>query len=180
MTNILTDEQKKSLREQIENAYKETWSSLLHDKVKENPPDFDWIVRLYNEIKYKLTYFLKKNSPMRKSIEEALDSELFEQMIRHGAFKGPEFYNLVNYIFDISLKLGSPARDNDVKNLRNEILTALSNNATFAELVPLFFTNANIVIDWIQEDLFGVKQNLERLVKEDIITPATVPKSGNI
>ena len=166
MTNVLNEEQRKSLREQIENAYKETWSALLHDKVKENPPDFDWIVRLYNEIKYKLTYFLKKNSPMRNSIEESLDIELFDQMIRHGAFKGPEFYNLVNYIFDTSLKLGSPARDNDVKNLRNEILSALSNNATFAELVPLFFTNANIVIDWVHKDLFEVKGNLKKAVEE--------------
>ena len=40
MANVLNEEQRKSLREQIENAYKETWSSLLHDKVKENPPDF--------------------------------------------------------------------------------------------------------------------------------------------
>ena len=166
MTNVLNEEQRKSLREQIENAYKETWSALLHDKVKENPPDFDWIVRLYNEIKYKLTYFLKKNSPMRNSIEESLDIELFDQMIRHGAFKGPEFYNLVNYIFDISLKLGSPARDNDVKNLRNEILTALSNKATFAELVPLFFTNANTVIDWVHKDLFEIKGNLKKAVEE--------------
>tara|TARA_B110000008_G_C16673669_1_gene445809 strand:- start:150 stop:659 length:510 start_codon:yes stop_codon:yes gene_type:complete len=166
MTNVLNEEQRKSLREQIENAYKETWSALLHDKVKENPPDFDWIVRLYNEIKYKLTYFLKKNSPMRNSIEESLDIELFDQMIRHGAFKGPEFYNLVNYIFDTSLKLGSPARDNDVKNLRNEILSALSNNATFAELVPLFFTNANTVIDWVHKDLFEVKGNLKKAVEE--------------
>ena len=166
MSNILTEKQKKSLREQIENAYKETWSALLHDKVKENPPDFDWIVRLYNEIKYKLTYFLKKNSPMRNSIEESLDSELFEQMILNGAFQGPEFYNLVNYIFDTTLKLGSPARDNDVKNLRNEILTALSNKATFAELVPLFFKNTNTVIDWVHKDLFEVKGNLKKAIEE--------------
>ena len=42
---------------------------------------------------------------MRNSIEESLDVELFDQMIRNGAFQGPEFYNLVNYIFDTTLKL---------------------------------------------------------------------------
>ena len=166
MTSLLTKEQEKSIRNQIEETYKEVWCTLLHDKVKQNPPDFEWIVKLYKEIKHKLTYFLKQNSSMRKSIEESLDTELFEQMIRNGAFQGPEFYNLVNYIFDTTLKLGSPARDNDVKNLRNEILTALSNKATFAELVPLFFKNANTVIDWVHEDLFNVKGNLEKVVKE--------------
>ena len=166
MNHILTEEQEKQLREQIENTYKEVWITLLHDKVKQNPPDFEWIVRLYKEIRYKLTYFLKQNSTLRNSIEESLDVELFDQMIRNGAFQGPEFYNLVNYIFDTTLKLGSPVRDNDVKNLRKEILTALSNKATFAELVPLFFKNANIAVDWVHEDLFNVKSNLEKAIDE--------------
>jgi len=166
MNHILTEEQEKQLREQIENTYKEVWITLLHDKVKQNPPDYEWIVRLYKEIRYKLTYFLKQNSTMRNSIEESLDVELFDQMIRNGAFLGPEFYNLVNYIFDTTLKLGSPVRDNDVKNLRKEILTALSNKATFAELVPLFFKNANIAIDWVHKDLFNVKSNLEKAIDE--------------
>ena len=166
MNHILTKEQETQLREQIQNTYKEVWVALLNDKVKQNPPDYEWIVRLYNEIRYKLTYFLKLNSAMRNSIEEALDVELFDQMIRNGAFQGPEFYNLVNYIFDTTLKLGSPGRDNDVKNLRNEVLTALSNKATFAELVPLFFKNANIAVDWVHEDLFNVKSNLEKAISE--------------
>lgn len=164
MTSILTEEQEKSIREQIENTYKEVWATLLHDKVKQTPPDFDWIVRLYKEIKYKLTYFLKQNSSLRNSIEESLDVELFEQMIRNGAFQGPEFYNLVNYIFDTTLKLGSPGRDADVKNLREEIITALTNKATFAELVPLFFINSNTAIDWVHKDLFDVKGNLEKVI----------------
>ena len=166
MTSMLTEEQEKCIRNQIEETYKEVWATLLHDKVKQTPPDFDWIVRLYKEIKYKLTYFLKQNSPLRNSIEESLDVELFEQMIRNGAFQGPEFYNLVNYIFDTTLKLGSPGRDNDVKNLREEIINALTNKATFAELVPLFFINSNTAIDWVHKDLFDVKGNLEKVIGE--------------
>lgn len=166
MTSLLTKEQEKSIKNQIEETYKEVWTTLLHDKVKQTPPDFEWIVRLYKEIKHKLTYFLKQNSSMRKSIEESLDTDLFEQMIRNGAFQGLEFYNLVNYIFDTILKLGSPARDDNVKQLRDEILTALSNKATFAELVPLFFVNANTAVDWVHKDLFDVKGNLERVIEE--------------
>ena len=111
----------------------------------------------------------RQGSPFRVEIEEGMDVELFDQMIRHGAFQGPEFVALVEFVFDKCLKLGSPARDNDVKEFKREVMTALQNKATFAELVPLFFKNANTAVDWIQEDLFGVKQNLERLVKEGII-----------
>ncbi len=157
------------IRKQIEQAYKDAWTTLLHDRVKQTPPDFEWIVRLYKEIRFKLTFFLKKNSPARVEIEEGMDVELFDQMIRNGAFQGPEFVALVNFVFDKCLMLGSPARDNDVKEFKREVLTALQNKATFAELVPLFFKNANTAADWIQEDLFGVKNNLERLINEGII-----------
>ena len=157
------------LRKQIEDTYKQVWCDLLHDKVKQTPPDYDWIVKLYKEIRWKLTFFLKQGSPFRVEIEEGMDVELFDQMIRHGAFQGPEFVALVEFVFDKCLMLGSPARDKDVENFRKEVMTALQNKATFAELVPLFFKNANTAADWIQEDLFGVKQNLERLVKEGII-----------
>ena len=163
------DKFEQQLRKQIEYTYKQVWCDLLYDRVKQSPPDFDWIVKLYKEIRYKLTFFLKAGSPFRVEIEEGMDVELFDQMIRHGAFQGPEFYALVNFVFDKCLKLGSPARDNDVKEFQKEVLTALENKATFAELVPLFFKNANTAADWIQEDLFGVKKNIERLIREGII-----------
>ena len=157
------------LHKQIEYTYKQVWCDLLHDRVKQTPPDFDWIVRLYKEIRYKLTYFLKLGSPARVEIEEGMDVELFDQMIRNGAFQGPEFVALVNFVFDKCLMLGSPGRDKDVENFRKEVMTALQNKATFAELVPLFFKNANTSVDWIHEDLFGVKNNIERLIREGII-----------
>ena len=54
----------------------------------------------------------------------------------------------------------------DVKNLREEIINALTNKATFAELVPLFFINSNTAIDWVHKDLFDVKGNLEKVIGE--------------
>ena len=88
------------LRKQIEDTYKQVWCDLLHDKVKQTPPDYDWIVKLYKEIRWKLTFFLKQGSPFRVEIEEGMDVELFDQMIRHGAFQGPEFVALVEFVFD--------------------------------------------------------------------------------
>ena len=157
------------IRNKIEQVYKDVWTTLLHDRVKQVPPDYDWIVLLYKEIRFKLTHFLRKGSRFRVVIEEGMDVELFDQMIRNGAFQGPEFVALVDFVFDKCLKLGSPARDNDVKEFKREIMTALQNKATFAELVPLFFKNVNTAADWIQEDLFGVKKNLERLINQGVI-----------
>ena len=158
----LSKKQEERLHEQIQDNYKKAFFDLLEQKIAENPPDYDWIVLLYKEIRYKLTFFLKKDSQYRVSIEEGLDIELFDQMLRNNAFKGVEFYNLVNFIFEKCLELGSPGRDNDVKEKREEIFTLMKNNGTFSQLVPLFIKNANICADWIHEDLKNVKEYLSK------------------
>ena len=159
----LSQKQSEALHEQIKHNFNLAWFNLLREKTLQNPPDFDWIVNLYRELRFRLTCFLKKDSQRRVKIEQDLDVELFDQMIRNGAFQGPEFVNLVNYIFQCCLDFGSPARDNNVKELKNEIITALQNKAVFADLVPLFFKNANNAIDRIHKDLLDVRENLQKL-----------------
>ena len=154
--------QEEKLHKQILENYHKAFFDLLKEKVNQNPPDYDWIVNLYKEIRHKLTFFLKKDSAYRKSIEEGFDVELFDQMLRNNAIKGEEFYNLVNFTFEKCLELGSPGRDVEVKKLREEIFDLMKNQGTFADLVPLFIKNANKSIDWIHEDLKNVKHNLSQ------------------
>ena len=54
-----------------------------------------------------------------------------------------------------------PGRDNDVNILKNEVLDCLKNGGVFAVLVPLFFKNANISIDWVYKDLHNIIQNFK-------------------
>jgi hypothetical protein len=162
----VSEKQQEKVNEQISATYKRAFFDLLEEKVKEEPPDYDWIVKLYKEIRYKLTFFLKKGSSFRKHVEEGMDVELFDQMLRNNAIGGVEFYNLVNFVFECSLKLGSPRRDKEVSAKRDEIFECMKNNGLFCELVPLFIKNSNMVIDWIHEDLGNVKKNLSNLSKK--------------
>ena len=56
----LSKKQEERLHEQIQDNYKKAFFDLLEQKIAENPPDYDWIVLLYKEIRYKLTFFFKK------------------------------------------------------------------------------------------------------------------------
>ena len=100
----LSQTQKTNLKKQLKESYQKAFLDLLQQKVGENPPDYDWIVKLYKEIRKKLIFFLKKGSAYRISIEEGLDVTIFEQMLRNNAFKGIEFYNLVDFIFEKCLE----------------------------------------------------------------------------
>ncbi len=162
----LSEIQKESLQNQLRNTYKQAFFDLLEQKVKQEPPDYVWIVKLYKEIRRKLTFFLKKKSTFRKHVENGMDMELFDQMLRNNAVGGVEFYNLVNFVFECTLKLGSPARDKEVKAKRDEIFESMRKGGLFCQLVPLFIKNANESIDWIHEDLGNIKENLSKIVKK--------------
>jgi len=153
-TLIEEDENKmKRLNEQIEDTYKKAFFDLLEQKTRSEPPDYIWIEKLYEEIRYKLTAILKKGSSLRIEIEESMDLEIFSQMIRNKAFNGADLYNLVNYVFEKCKQLGSPGRDKDVDKKFNELIDLMKSGAVFAEIVPVFIKNANECIDWMYEDM---------------------------
>ena len=153
----------KQLTEQFKETYKKAFFDLLEQKVAADPPDYEWIARLYNEIRVKLTSILRKGSHFRNEIEEHMDTELFKQMIKNKAFQPTDLYNLVNYTFNVCKKMGSPGRDKETDEKKQEIIDLVnSGNATFANVVPLYIKNINHCVDYIYEDLHGVAQLLKK------------------
>ena len=113
---------------------------MLEEKVGQDPPDYEWLTRLYGEIRTKLITLLKQNSPLRKEIEESMDCEFFHQLISNNVFSPENFYNLIRYVFEKCKQLGSPARDSETDAKLKEIVDFVdSGEATFATLVPSSF-----------------------------------------
>ncbi len=151
------------LTEQVKETYKRAFFDLLEQKVAADPPDYEWITRLYNEIRVKLTSILRKGSPLRNEIEESMDVELFEQMIKNKAFQPTDLYNLVSYTFGVCKKLGSAGRDKETDEKMQEIIDLVnSGNANFANVVPLYIKNINHCVDRVYEDLRGVSQMFKK------------------
>tara|TARA_B100001287_G_scaffold274622_1_gene280320 strand:+ start:3415 stop:3909 length:495 start_codon:yes stop_codon:yes gene_type:complete len=163
--SVLNTEQLNSLNQQMDTQFKKAFFDLLEEKVREEPPDYDWITRLYQEIRTRLSSLLREDSKTRKEIEDSMDVELFRQMIENKAFGAVELYNLINHVFELCKKLGSPARDNEVDKFKFQVLGLMKNNGTFAQIVPLFIKNANECIDNIYKDLNVVKENIQKLKK---------------
>ena len=154
--------------DEIKETYQKAFFDLLEERVSDKEPAYDWIVKLYLEIKMKLLKIISKNSKLAMEINNTMDLQLFEQMIRNNAFDGNDFYNLINFVFDMCLKLQSPQRDEDTNNRRNEVLDIMKNGGTYAQIMVKFIKNANICIDFIYEDIiklskeFKIAENLDK------------------
>jgi len=143
----------------IKETYQKAFFDLLEERVSDKNPDYDWIVKLYSEIKMKLIKILSEDSKLVIEINNVMDIQLFEQMIRNNAFDGNDFYKLINFVFDMCLKLQSPQRDNDTIIKRDEVLDTLKNGGTYAQIMVKFIKNANICIDFIYEDIINLSRS---------------------
>ena len=172
-TKTMTDEEKKAeegfdrnvnrLTEQVKETYKRAFFDLLEEKVGANPPDYEWLTRLYGEIRTKLISLLREGSQLRVEIEESMDCDFFKQLISHNVFSPDNFYGLIRYVFEKCKQLGSPARDTEVDTKLQEIVDFVdSGDATFATLVPLFIKNANECLDTIYEDVQAVSERFKK------------------
>ena len=148
------------LNKQVEDTMKRAFFDLLEQKVASNPPDYEWLTRLYTEIRDKLTRLLKPTSKTRKHIEENMDPDFFHQLISNNVFEPKSFYALICFVFEQIKLMCSPGRDEETNEKLQELLDHYnSGNATFATMVPMFIKNANYCIDNIYLDI----QNLSKL-----------------
>lgn len=131
---------------QIRETFLRAWRDVMEAKMREDPPDYDWVVRSYEEVRQKLSVLMGRR---KSEVEENMDVELFDQMIRNNAFQGPEFVAIVNYTFGLCLQLGAPDDDSNTNEKKNEVMEALNTGEVFAKLIPLYFENINICIETI-------------------------------
>lgn len=161
-TNQTINIDQDKLEKQIRNQFYKAYFDVLKEKVEQDPPDYDWIVRLYEEIKLKLTKLFKEGSNTRIEIEEKLDVLLFDQMLRNKAYNLSDFEGLTNYIFGLCIKFGSPQRDKETAEMRDEILNEIKKNSPFSVLIPIFIKNTNTCVDHIYEDLQTTLRNIDK------------------
>lgn len=153
---------KGQIKEQMEKA----WFDALKEKTNSNPPDYDWLERLYVEMRDKLMGLTRKNSKLYIEIRESMDIVLFSQMIRNNAFTGEDTLKLIEYVFETCKQMGSPARDTATDQYKYEVLGLIKAEGTFGDIVPLFFKNANKSVDNIYYDLSQISRNFSNKEKD--------------
>jgi len=139
---------------------KKSYFDLVEEKLTTEPLDHKWIVQLYDEIKFKLIGVLKPDSELRNDIDERMDSELFEQMIRYKAFDYRDLRQLVNYVFDKILRLCAPVRDPDVKAMLDELNEMMDNGEPMPKVLTKYIEYANDGLDTVYDDLNVVLDGL--------------------
>ena len=152
--SVLIDEQ------ELKNTFEKAFSDVLKESIVNEQPDYNWLLRLFDEIRLKLCRLVPNNKSIQDKINEHMDIQLFEQMIINNAFTSNDLKNLVDFVFDMILKLQTPTRDTDTKNVYNQLCSKFEDSSCiFGEIVSNFVIDANKCIDFIYEDISKFCEN---------------------
>jgi len=152
------------LEREVNATYKKAFFDLLEKKVSADPPDYDWLTRLYNEIREKLLVLLREGSTLHTEISKSMDVVLFKQMISNKAFDPTDLSKLINYVFAKCKQLCAPARDEETDAKLQEIVDhTATGKATFATVVSLFIRNTHACLDRIYDDIRALPCHMKKI-----------------
>lgn len=129
---------------------KKAFYDLLEESVLADKPDYDWLVKLYRELKKRICKYILPNSKKREIIETSFDVEFFEQLIRNEVFDFIQIQKLIINTFGCIKELQSPFRDKIIKKSMEKVLST-----DFTRIVPEFIKEANKCLDFLDEDMYN-------------------------
>ena len=136
------------MEQQIETTMKQAFYDLIEQNTNSENPDYDWMVRLYSEIKLTLLYYLKKDSKTYQEIDASFDVELFDQMIRADVFSSESMIKLVENTFYWIKTLGAPVRDKDVDKAKERVLESPLN-----KIISVFLRETHDCLSFYDQDM---------------------------
>ena len=133
---------------QIKEQMKKSFFDLIDQIVNSDTPDYDWIKRLYIEIRDRLSKYFKKDSKKLKQLEEDFDIDFFYQLIINDVFDLNSMLNLIENTFFWIKNLQAPIRDKSTEESKIKILKSEPQ-----KMISTFLKEVHICIDNIDQDI---------------------------
>ncbi len=146
MNSIEIDTEK--ISSQIKEQMRKAFFDLIDQTVNSDKPDYDWIKRLYLEIRDRLSRYLKKDSKSFKKIQEDFDGDFFYQLITNDVFDFNSMLSLIENTFYWIKNLQAPVRDQSSEESKNKILKSEPQ-----KMISTFLKEVHICLDNLDEDM---------------------------
>jgi len=142
-----------NLEEQIKTQFRKAFDDLLEESLKSDKPDWDWLTKLYKELRDRICNLTPHRKDRIAEIYEHMDADLFHQMVSNNAFDAESMIKLVDYVFFRIRELEAPARNPTTDAKLAELKQIFfKEGTTFGSFVPQFLKFAHRRIDEIDDD----------------------------
>lgn len=126
------------------------------DQVREG--DFSRLYELLEEIVRRFCAIVPNNRDIHAEIGEKIDVKFIKQQIDHSVFGPSQFQGLVSYIIDKVKQFGPPVEDDSLDKWKEEYFDRMSEDTTYADVLPPFFNEVLRRLDGIEESIAAFRR----------------------
>lgn len=157
------------VEEQIKTQFRRAFYDTIATAVAQQPPDAEYLTRLFKEIRDRLAQFTRPNSRSFQRIHDDLDVDFFRQRLVHNAFDGHSMQSLVLVTFQWIRALQAPTRDAETEAAKQRVLQS---GTTMAEVVPAYIRESHACLDTLENDMRDFFENREHPVVQEAVRQA--------
>lgn len=126
-----------NLFKQITDNYHKAYWDILREEISNN--NFVGVLKILKEIKMLLKNLLPNNQKFHNELDEYIDIDFLDQLIKNNVFEKENMQNLVFYIISNIKKLQSPSDDDDTELWEKKMLSDLNEGMGYQDFLPTFF-----------------------------------------
>lgn len=161
------------MEEQLQEQFHKAFYDLIRIAVEKN--DHKYIVRLYTEIRDRLTNMLiNKTGPTYQQIIADFDVPFFEQRLQHQVFDMNSMVSLVEMTFTYLHDLQMPIRDSVTAAAKSRVLESKA----IEEIVPMYIKEVHLILDTMEQDMKEFYENREHPVVVEMLRKAVALQQG--
>lgn len=137
------------LQKQIRDNYLKAFNAVVEQSIVDE--QFDFIVRLYDEIRQRIAAQIPRRVDLHAEIVEHMDVTIFRQLLENHHFGGADMVQLIEYVFGWLVRLQAPVRDRSTAAKKAEVLASVQTE-TFGKIVVKFLRATHGILDEIEAD----------------------------
>ena len=157
------------LTEQMKEQFHAAFYDVIARAVATEPPNYEYIVRLYTEVRDRIAAVVRPHGPSFKRIHEDFDVEFFDQLLRTNNFSGESMLGLINTTFGWIAQLQTPKRDSELEAAKQRVIAS---GTTIVNMVPAYIREVHTCMDWVEEDLREFIENKDHPIVQEMLRQA--------
>lgn len=139
----------------VQRIVRKAFFDSIQDRIATEPAKaVEWLAKLHGELAQRFTAVLPSKA---RDIKERMDTELFEQQLRAGAYGSEQMGPLIEYTWALLRMACAPDMDAEVQKAYDEVAAVLVPGAAFSTVVPLYLRNAHTQLDEITRRIMELR-----------------------
>jgi hypothetical protein len=148
-----TEKQIDAINEQIKTQLHFAYNDIVRTAL--DNCDYQFIGKLYAEIRDSLCNFVKKDGKTYQKIHEDFDVDWMKELMKNKQLSNDHLHGIVHMTFGWVLKMQAPFRDTETEAAKQRVLLGIDGE----EIVPAYINEVHKCLNFIEHDIQELVEN---------------------